>query len=444
MASIFDTNVSFVYAHTDVETQTINIGLKTPNGEDKLTYVTSCSNPEFWKRYSLGKIERTILFIGSEMKARAAEYFAMDFGFSIGREFFNAKNNAHKTDESILTIAEKKVIVDFLRGEGNGLEFGSADSTKATRNKEIVTSIANAIEAIDTPKDTKRYTKVIVALTEVLNYDRNQVRVEMDNNVVVTKIVQRMLEDPSRARETFKPITVVVLNNGDKLVVNGNTRLKAASRAPGWDTVPVVFVNESEFGSTKKIRERNFTQFGLYMNREDFEVRATNTTEDLKRNIQNFLIEEKIDLSKGTHIDRARQLIYANFDYACGSKQQLNGILNSILSDFQKSQAELQYQDNLITYDEQFFKNYSWDKYQSKNRSVVHSTVSEAANAKPLAYICRVMRRQETTMGAIILHYVSKHELASEAKNDWIGDLKETIKYMKLDIVVDVLPAFKK
>lgn len=444
MASIFDTGVSFVYAYTDVETKTLNIGLKTPNGEDKLTYITSCSNPEFWKRYTLGKMERSILFVGSEVKARAAEYFAMDFGFSIGREFFNAKNNAHKTDESILSVEEKKVIVDFLRGEGNGLEFGSADSAKASRNKEIVTSIADAIEAIDTAKDTKRYTKVMVALTEVLSYDRNQVRVELDNNTVVTKIVQRMLEDPARARLTFKPITVVVRKNGEKLVVNGNTRLKAASRAKGWDEVPVVFVNESEFGSTKKIRERNFTQFGLYMNREEFEVRATNTKEDLKRNIQNFLIEEKINLSKPTHVDRARQLIYENFDYACGSKQQLNGILNSIMSDFEKSQAELAYQDNLITYDEQFFQNYSWDKYRSKDYSTVHATVGEAANAKPLAYICRVMRSQGTKKGAIILHYTSKQELASEAKNNWIVDLEETIKYMKLNIIVDVLPAFKK
>lgn len=445
MASIFDTGVSFVYAYSDVETKTLNIGVKTPNGEDKLTYITSCESDDFWERYSLGKMERTILYIGTEAAAKAAEWFALDFGFKNGLEFFNAKNNAHRTDQSLLSTKDKQIIVDFLRGEGNGLEVGSADSAKAARNKEIVTSIADAIENIDNPNyPNKRYTKMMVALSEVLKYDRNQVRVELDNNAIVTKIVQRMFEDPQRARDTFKPITVVVRKNGEKLIVNGNTRLKAASRVSGWNEVPVVYVNESEFGSSKKIRERNFTQFGLYMNREEFEVRATNTKEDLKRNVLNFLFEEKIDLNKPAHVDRARQLIYENFDYACGSKQQLNGILSSILTDFEKNKAELTYQDNLITYDDKFFNDYSWDNYRKNDIAVVHATVGEAANAKPLAYICRVMRSQEATKGAIILHYTSKQELAAEANKNWIGDLKETIKYMKLDIVVDVLPAFKK
>jgi hypothetical protein len=443
MTSIFDANVSFVYADSDIETKTLNIGLKTPNGEDKLTYITSCESPEYWKRRRMGKLERTYLFIGSEAKARAAEWFALDFGFSIDRKFFNAKNNAHKTDESILSVSEKQVIIDFLREQGNGIEFGSSDSMKAATNNRIITSIADAVKNINRETNPdKRFQVVMVPISEVLEYDRSQVRVELDNNDAVTKIRQRMLEDPTQALDKFGPISVVVLKNGNKLLVNGNTRLKAASRTPGWDEVPVVFINESEFGSTKKIRERNFVKYGLYMNKEDFEVRTTNTKEDLKRNINNFLAEEKLDLSKQTHVDRARDLVYANFSFACGSKQQLNGILASIQSDFEKDRAALQYQKNLRTYDESFFKNYCWDNYQSKDRSTVHATVGEAANAKPLAYICRVMTREKNKKGAIVLHYTSKHELAAEAKKNWVEDLKETIKYMKLDIIVDVLPPF--
>ena len=442
MASIFDTGVSFVYAYTDIETKTLNIGLKTPKGEDKVTYITSCESKEFWDRYVQGKMERTILFIGTEAQAKAAEWFALDYGFKSGRKFFNLKNNAHRTDDSILSAKDKQIIVDFLREEGNGLEFGTADSTKAARNKEIVTSIGKAIERIDSGETL--YTKVKVAISEVLKYERSQVRVELVNNATASRIHQRMLENPSLALQTFKPIAVVVKKNGDKLIVNGNTRLKAASITKGWDEVPVVYINESEFGSTKKIREKNYVLFGLYMNREEFEVRVTNSKEDLKRNIQNFLVDEKIDLNKPAHVDRARQLIYENFDYACGSRQQLNGVLTSILSDFEKNSAELTYQDNLLTYDDKFFNDYSWDKYRSKDISIIHATVSEAANAKPMAYICRVMKKEKTAKGAIILHYTSKQELASEEKNNWIGDLKETIKYMKLNIVVDVLPAFKK
>lgn len=436
--NIYDATNSFTYVYRDVNTSKLNIGFKSPNGEDKLTYITSCESPEFWERYSKGMLERSILFVGSDAKAKAAEWFAMDQGFKLGLQFFNSKNNAHKVDESILTTEDKQVIIDYLRGMGNGIQFGSADSAKADQNRDIVITIGDRIE-----KRTGYYKEILVPTTEVYNYKRLQVREELVNHTTVSKIKQRLLENPKLARETFLPIAVVVSKDGKKTVVNGNTRLEAACKTPGWNEVPVVYINETEFGSDKEIRERTYTQFGLYMNRESFEIRVHNSKGDLKRNVINFLASEKIDLSKAAHIDRARQLVYMNFDYACGSKQQLNGILTSILSDFEKNQAELTYQDNLITYDDRFFVNYSWDTYRSKDISVVHVTVGEAANAKPIGYICRVMKREKTKKGAIILHYTSKQEIASEQNNQWVQDLNDTIKYMELDIIVNVLPAFK-
>ena len=437
--NIYDATTSFTYVYKDVDTSKLNIGFKSPNGEDKLTYITSCESPEFWDRYSKGMLERSILFVGSEAKAKAAEWFAMDQGFKLGLPFFNFKNNAHKVDESILTTQEKQIIIDFLRGDGKGIEFGSPDAAEAEKNRDIVTSIGDRIE-----KRTGYYKEMQVSVSEVYNYKRLQVREELVNHSTVSKIRQRLLENPKLARETFLPIAVVVSKDGSKTVVNGNTRLEAASKTPGWNDVPVVYINETEFGSDEKIRQKNYSQFGLYMNRESFEIRVHNSKGDLKRNIINFLAEEKIDLSKAAHVDRARQLVYMNFDYACGSKQQLNGILASIISDFEKNQAELTYQDNLITYDDRFFVDYSWDNYKKHDISVVHVTVGEAANAKPIGYICRVMKKEKHTKGAVIFHYTSKQEIAVEEKNQWIQDLKDTIKYMGLQIIVDVLPPFKK
>lgn len=437
--NIYDATTSFTYVYKDVDTSKLNIGFKSPNGEDKLTYITSCESPEFWERYSKGMLERSILFVGSETKAKAAEWFAMDQGFKMGLPFFNSRNNAHKIDETILSTQEKQTIIDFLRGNSNGIEIGSEDAIEAEKNRVIVTSIGDHIE-----NRTGYYKEMEVPVSEVYRYKRLQVREELVNHSTVSKIRQRLLEDPKLARKTFLPIAVVVSKDGTKTVVNGNTRLEAASKTPGWTEVPVVYINETEFGSTEKIRQKNYSQFGLYMNRESFEIRVHNSKGDLKRNIINFLAEEKIDLSKAIQVDRARQLVYMNFSYACGSKQQLNGILQSILTDFEKSQAELTYQDNLITYDDKFFVDYSWDNYRSKGISVVHVTVGEAANAKPIGYICRVMRTQETTKGAVILHYTSKQEIAAEEKSKWIDDLKATIKYMGLQIIVDVLPPFKK
>lgn len=436
MINIFDSNAAFVYGYTDIETKKLNIGVKTSNGSDKLTYITSLESPEFWERYSKGMMERKILFVGSVDAARTAEWFALDYGMATQKgRFYNQKNNAHCVDESLLSVNDKQIIIDFINGVGEGIEYGSEDSHIAGKNKEIVRSIAHRIE-------NGEFEVHSMPTTVVNKYKRIQVREELVDQSTVSKIRSRMLEDPVEARKTLSPISVVVSKNGDKYVVNGNTRLAAASKTPGWDDVPVVFINESEFGSTEKIREHNYVAFGLYMNKEDFEIRVPNTKETLKRNISNFLVSENIDLSNQLHVDRARHLIYENFDFVCGTKAQLNGIFASIRSDFERENAELRYQDNLLTYDEQFFKNYSWNKYGKNEIATVHASVGEAANAKPLAYICRVMKSKGATKGAIILHYTSKKEFATEEKTNWIQDLKDTINYMKLPIVVDVLPAF--
>ena len=131
--NIYDATTSFTYVYKDVDTSKLNIGFKSPNGEDKLTYITSCESPEFWERYSKGMLERSILFVGSETKAKAAEWFAMDQGFKMGLPFFNSRNNAHKIDETILSTQEKQTIIDFLRGNSNGIEIGSEDAIEAEK-----------------------------------------------------------------------------------------------------------------------------------------------------------------------------------------------------------------------------------------------------------------------------------------------------------------------
>lgn len=439
MYSIYDKGISFVYADQDIETNELYVGFKSDKGSDKLTYISSCESSKYWSRRQEGKLERSILFIGSEIKAKVAEWFALDQGFKMGLPFFNSKNNAHRIDDSILSVPEKQIIIDFLRGEGKGIENGSVDASESQKNREIVMSIAGRIESRD-----GYYKEMLLPVSEVSKYERYQVREELVNYSTVSKLRQRLLENPKEAKEMFLPITVVVKRDGTKMVVNGNTRLATAIKTAGWDEVPVIFVNESEFGSTNKIRENNYRLFGLYMNREPLELRVYNSQKDLKRNVVNFLVEEKIDLSKPAHVDRARQLVYMNFGYVCGSKQQLNGVINSIICDFEKTQAELTYQENLISYSEGFLSIYCWDNYRSKDISAVYSRVSETANAKPLAYICRVMARERNKKGAIVLYYTSKQEIAKEQKDGWILDLIKTIEYMNLPIIVDVLPQFNK
>lgn len=432
--SIFDATNAYVYGYRDIETGMMNIGLKTPEGTDKSMYISSITSDKWWERYGWGKMEQSILFVGDVDTAKTLEWFALGYGTKVMKHmFYNVKNNAHCVNEALLTTEMKQVVIDYIEGNGNGIDI----SNSAEEQNRLIINIADNIK-------NGIYKVQELPISTVDSYDKNQVRVELVNQSSVSKIKARLEEDPKLARQVFSPITVVVTADGKNCILDGNTRFGAAKKARGWNVVPVVFINESEFGSDAKTRAENYTLFGLYANKENFEVKVSNSTEDLKRNINNFLVSENLDLSKQLHIDHARQLIYDKFGFLVPSKQQLNGILKSILNDFDKHQAELTYQGNILTYDESFFKRYAWDKYEKNDVATIHNTVSEVANAKVLGYILRRMKNVNAKKGAIILHYTSKSELASEELDKWIPDLIDTIKHSKLPITVDVLPAFKK
>ena len=52
------------------------------------------------------------------------------------------------------------------------------------------------------------------------------------------------------------------------------------------------------------------------------------------------------------------------------------------------------------------------------------------------------MKNMDKKKGAIVLYYKNKNELANEEQEKWIPDMQETINFLNLDIVIDVLPAF--
>jgi hypothetical protein len=430
--NILDANSSYLYGWQDIETSMFNIGSKTPEGIPKLSYVTSLKDSEWWERFGMGKMRQTILFIGDEQTAKALEWFALDYGITVKKgQFYNSKNNAHRGDQSLLTVEMKQVVIDYIEGRGNGIAIINNDE----ENNQLIIKIAENIEK-------KVYPEKIVSLDVINRFDKSQVRSELLNQSSVSTIKTRMEENPEEARKVFKPIVVVVQEDGTECIVDGNTRLAAATRARGWKEVPIVFINYTEFGSTEEIRQDNYVTFGLYANKESFEFKSPNSKEDFKRNINNLLVANNIDLSKPLHIDRARQLIYNKYAFITASKQQLNGVLASIIADFEKSQAHLKYQGNLITYSDAFFKKYCWDNYGSKNIATVTVKVSEAAHGKGIGYILRRMKNVDASKGAIIFHYTKKEEIQAEDNGGWIQDTIETIKFSKLPITVEVLPAF--
>jgi len=417
----------------------MNIGVKSADGEDMLTYITSLNDEEFWEDYSKGLMEKSILFIGESKQedlAKTIEWFALKYGISTKPDkFYLKKNNAHCVNEKLLTKKIKQTVIDYINGSP-GIEVPDTSA----EDKSIVFSIhTNIVE--------KKYQIYQVDTKAVHKYARNQVRTNQYDPAHVKSIVDGMKEQPEEAVKVFGPVIVVVEEDGSYCILDGNNRTEAAMRMvkdkKGWTTVPVVYLNYTEFGATEKQRLNNYDMFGALENKRPFEAKKPNSKEDLKRIINNFIVREGLDLSKPTHVERARTLIYDRFLSVCDSKNMLNGALVSILNEFQKGQNELRYQKNLITYDDGFFNNYLWDKYEKHDIAAVSTTQSKAKYAEVLGWIFRRMQTVDAKTGAIVLYYSTKAELVNDEEEKWIDKLKETIRFNNLPITVEVLPAFE-
>lgn len=433
--NILDTNSSYLYAWYDAERDMLNIGSKTPDGISKESYITSLEDPVWWERYGWAKHQRFILAIDSAEVIKSLEWFALDYGTKAHKDrFYNTRNNAHMGDQSVLSLDMKKFVIDFIEGKNTGMTITYTDSA----NDELIKRIAANVESRTV------YPEQLLPISEIDAFNHHQVREVKINQSAVQKIRTRMNENPAEARKTLKPVVVVVNEDGSYTIIDGNTRLDAAKGVRGWVEIPVVFINYTEFGETQEVREDNYTQFGLYANRESFEVKTPNNDADYKRRINNIIVNSKLDLTNTLHVDRARDLVYSKMASIIPSRKKINGLFKSFMTDFHRNQAELTYQDNMITYSEDFFATYCWNNYGINGIASVHIRVPETANAKGIGYVMRVMKRTKAKKGAIVLHYTTKAEIYNETQEKWIEDLKETIEYGNLPIVVDVLPPFKK
>lgn len=425
----------YVYAWKNINNGKMNIGYKSPDDKE-YTYITSLKNNEFWKDYSYGLLKKSILFVGNESDdkiAKSVEWFALKYACAVKRDkLYNPGNNANRFDETLIPKSTKQLVMDYIEGNSEGICPIEHD------------------EDVDFADELNRRIKEgefeihQVARSELEKYPRNQVRSKDKLIEHIRKIRTKMIEEPEEARDIYGPIVVVVKASGERLIIDGNSRLAAAENLIGWEILPVVYINEAEFGETELQRADNYDLVGLNENKPQKEIKAPNTFADLKRNINNYIVRHNFDLSKPHQVDYLRQKIYARFKKLCESKHQLNGILTSILNDFEKTQAQLKYEKNLLQYDEAFQLRHKWEKYGKHDIASVFVKASEAKYMKALGYIQHAMYNEKLTKGAIIFHFVDKRELVDEENKETsnIEKLKKVISFHNLPITVEVLPAF--
>ena len=426
---------SYVYAWRNINNGKMNIGYKSPNGEEH-TYITSLKNSEFWRDYSYGLLKRSILYVGKETDANIAksvEWFALDYATNVAKDrLYNPGNNASKGDTSLIPKETKKLIVDYIEGRSDGMPLLAEDS-----DVKFVENLSARIKAGE-------FEVHIVAREDIRKYSHNQVRSKDKDLAHIAKIRTAIMEDPAAAREIYGPIIVVVQADGNiKMIIDGNCRFAAAENITGWENLPVVYINESEFGETQMQRQDNYDLVGLFENKSSKEIKSSNSWDDLKRNMVNYLVRHNFDFSKSHHRDAARNVIYSRFTTVCESKMQLNGIFKSIINDHEHKQAELKYVKNLLSYDDAYIARRKYD-CAVEDVACVFAKVSEAKFMKVLGYCLHAMYNDKLKKGSIILYFSSKKELVDEeTDNSWIQKLKNVIEYHNHPITVEVLPAFQ-
>jgi len=423
-----------VYGFRNIETQQVYIGYK-PAG--KAHYISSSGNEDFWRDYSQGLLRQHILFIGNgydekdSQTAEALEWFALDYAFKIlgKNKMYNSHNNAHKKHESLLTSEIKSVVVDWIEFRSVGIVLENSYQKHRERVQAIVDRIKESF-----------YTVEKVSLSKVSKFGFNQVRCEQYIPSHVNEIAQRIKEKPDNYEKNVEPIIAVV--GKDITILDGNNTARALQKVLGITEAPVIFINETEFGETEEVRASCYNLFGLIMNKEPEKVRVKNSDSDIKRQMQLLLDNEGLDLTKPIHVDRARKVVEDFFLHSViPTKQKLNGLWKSFMTDFKKGQSE-KYRQNMKVYDDTFLHRYCWDKYESKDVAVIHAKMCKTEYAQVLGYICRRMKNVGVDKGAIVLHYTSPYEYLKFNNEEWLEDLKSTVNHIGLDITIEVLPVF--
>lgn len=421
-----------VYGYRHIETGKVYIGLERPG---KSFYISSSSNEDYWRDYSKGMLRYFTLYkgIGDHCikVAEALEWFALDYAFkTLGKDkLYNSHNNAHNTNESLLTVEDKTVIVDWIEVRSNGIVLENTFEDERQRISEIVERINNKIYSVEK-----------VSLDELSTYSSNQVRVEQYIRSHVNDIARRIEENPSNY-EKVDPI-IVAVSKDEKTILDGNNTKRALDKVRGINEAPVIFINETEFGETVEQRTRCYNLFGLMMNREPDIVRMKNTDSDIKRQIDLLLVHEGLDLTNTLHEERARQLVE---DFFLGTviptKQKLNGLWKSYMTDFNKGLSE-KYRQNMKVYSESQLTNYCWKNYEKESVACIYASMNKVEHAQALGYICRRMKNANLKKGAIVLYYKDAYEYHKYSDGSWLKDLRDTVEHMKLKVTVDVLPAF--
>jgi len=420
----------YLYAWLKPQPYTVNMGKKV---SQKTSYVSSASSQEFWNDFGNAKLEQYCIFESDdEAVVSASEWWGLDYGMKVlgKNKFYNKVNNAHRGDQSLVTEEIKQKIVDFY--EGKLKPETTTDTFSLGRN--IIDKVENGF-----------YPVIQYPVYKLVELQRNQARAIEQNVTTEDQIVRAYNDSPEQVLRDITPATLVKRPDGSLEIVNGHTRIGAASKCRGWNEIPVCIVEESDFGDTEKDIATNILLAGSYANRRSPVITKENSDEDIMFQMENYLVIQEMDASVETAQEYIREVLTAEFTKSAGSKRAASGIVTKIFNKYEKQKNEMSITKNMIVYSDSELRDYCYQKYEKRGIAAVHSTMSSMAHFDPLGFIFHHASHMNTLPKklAIVLHCRTKDEYVKGQAAGKVAAMQKIIDGYKLPVVIDVLPSFE-
>jgi len=419
----------YLYAWLNLQPYTVNMGKKVSK---KTSYVSSIESQKFWNDYHKLKLEQYCIFESDdEAVVSAAEWWGLDYGMKVlGKDkFYNKANNAHRGDQSLVTEKIKNKIIDFY--EGKLKPEKDIDTFSLGRN--IIDKVENGF-----------YPVIQYPVYQLVELQYNQARAIKQNVTTEDEIVRAYIDSPQQVLRDITPATLVKRPDGSLEIVDGHTRIGAASKCCGWSEMPVCIVPESDFGDTEKDIATNILIAGSYANRRSPVITKENTDEDLFFQMENYLAIQKMDASVETAQESIREILTEEFAMSAGSKRAVSGIITQIFNKYEKQKNEMSITKNMIVYSNQYLHKYCARKYDAHGIPAVHSTMSSMEHFNPLGFILHKASHMSTLPKklAIVLHCRTKDEYVKGQAAGKVAAMQKIIDGYNLPVMIEVLPSF--
>jgi len=437
MQNLFESEVADLYLIFNRESNHKYFGYKPLNkGVVPEKYITSSENRQLHIDWAKGLCDKYLIKKSAPIDyVEKLEAFAIDYLMnSTPNLSYNLKNNGHKGDPKIhIMDSDREDIIKCVDNNTIPWKVRSEDELR-----KLVKSILQK-------EADREYEVVMVPIDEVMSYQSHQVKgVDLDR-AQITRTIEKMEQYPKEARDAMKPVSVVIRHTPAgivKMILNGHHTRECVKGARGWEECPVIFHEESEFGSNEAERESVYRLFGLQANPRDFVESKSTTKEDCVRDLVQEIKARDIDLS--TVEGQAEALDIALKRYGgpdmLGTDAMARGVYTTVLNRFEMNQAT-ESVGTVRTYGDREL-NVIAAKLRKENTSVVVSHFGNAAHAHALGYILRNMKNEGKNKGIIVFHARGPEDIVKEANGDnggWINDTRQTIKHLGLNVEIQVL-----